>query len=232
MKEKVIISYGMPVVLLCLFLQISLPVSAKADLGRYPTPSWLQFNEVAQNLVINGLPSEAYYFTGNRDMEETLNFYRKQWRKHPDYSPGYRETIIPEWHIIARAEGSILLTIQLDTRSPHQSNGYFAIADLEELTQPNLSTIPMLPGSNVLNQSNSSDYGKDSSVVMVSNNSSVTVNADFYTKYYTSRGWSNDTSHVDTYATTLIFRNSRQEVNLVIKELFGATQTVINTVDR
>lgn len=216
-------------VLLCAWC---LPGLARAKLADYPTPDWLTFSEVAQHMSINGLPSEVYYFSGDKSTQETLNFYRKKWSNHPDYSPGYRETTIPGWHIIARAEKNILLTVQVQSDQPNLSKGYFAIGYLDEIATPQLDSIPMLPGSNILSQSESNDFGKIGQVALVSNNASISTNSDFYIQYYTQRGWTNDTNHIDDKATTLIFRNSSKETNLVIKEIFGATQIVINTVTR
>lgn len=206
--------------------------TASAKLSDYSTPSWLTFSEVAKNMTINGLPSEVYYFSGERSAQETLNFYKKSWQNHPDYSPGYAESTIPGWYIISRAEKNILLTVQVQSNQTFTSEGYFSIGYLDKISTPKIDTIPMLGGSSILNQTESNDFGKKGQTVLVSNNSSVSANTDFYLQYYTDRGWTNDTTQVDANATVLIFRNSSQEAHLVIKELFGATQIVMNTVTR
>ncbi len=215
-----------------LFLIVFLWAAPVIAVEHYPKPPWLDFTMVGERIVINGLPSEVYSFVGKTSMEDTLNFYRKKWHSHPDATPGYRESVIPGWHIIARPERGRLFTVQLRTEDPKVSEGFLAIARLDGIVRPRYDDIPMLPQSSVLNQSEGVDFGKKSRVVLLSNNTSVADNASFYQNYFTGRGWTNDVYRIDTMGTVMVFRNSGQEANLVIKRLFGATQVVLTLVDR
>lgn len=203
-----------------------------ARLADYPTPSWVNFDSVAENMVINGLPSEVYYFSSDRPSEETLNFYRKRWQSHPDYSPGYRESQVSQWTILARTESGKLITLQIQNDTESSSLGYFAIADMSATRTLSKTDVPMPAGSKILNQSITEDGGIKSSVNLISNSLSPEANVDFYLDYYRREGWTNDVHQQENNSVTLIFRRARQEAHLVIRELFGATQIVINTVNK
>ncbi len=215
-----------PALLYCLLITHS----SWANLADYPTPSWLQFNSVAENMVINSLPSEVYYFTSESSSASTLDYYRKQWQSHPDYSPGYRESWVSPWHILARTEEGKLITLQIQDDSDGTSLGYFTIADMSRAQTVETSDVPMMTGSKILNQSLSEDGDKKSSVTLVSNSFSISSNTDFYLSYYLDEGWTNDVHQEESDSVTLVFRKGRQEANLVIRQLFGVTQIVINTV--
>lgn len=215
-----------PALLFCILLS----QQSWAKLTDYPTPSWLDFNRIAENMVINGLPSEVYYFTSDSSSESTLNFYRKQWQSHPDYTPGYRESRVSPWHILARTESGKLITLQIQDDSENSSLGYFTIADMSNTGKENSADIPMLGSSKILNQSISDDGDKKSSLTLLSNTSSISSNTEFYLSYYANDGWTNDVHQEENDSVTLVFRKSRREAHLVIRQLFGATQIVINTV--
>lgn len=215
-----------PALLYCLLLS----EQSWARLTDYPTPSWLVFNSVAESMTINGLPSEVYYFTSETSSENTLNYYRKQWQSHPDYSPGYRESWVSPWHILARTESGKLITLQIQDDSENSSLGYFTIADMSAAQKVKTSDIPMLNGSKILNQSISEDGDKKSNLTLVSNTSSISSNTEFYLNYYLNEGWTNDVHQEESNSVTLVFRKGRREAHLVIRQLFGATQIVINTV--
>lgn len=215
-----------PALLYCILLS----QQSWAKLTDYPTPSWLDFNTIAENMVINGLPSEVYYFSSDTSSESTLNFYRKQWQSHPDYTPGYRESWVSPWHILARTESGKLITLQIQDDSDNSSLGYFTIADMDSARKVNSADIPMLAGSKILNQSISDDGDKKSSLTLISNPSSINSNTEFYLSYYANNGWTNDVHQEENDSVTLVFRKGRHEAHLVIRQLFGATQIVINTV--
>jgi hypothetical protein len=204
--------------------------SSLARLADYPTPSWLHFNTIAENMVINGLTSEVYYFISESSSEKTLKFYRNKWQSHPDYTPGYKESWVAPWHILARTESDKLITLQIQDDSENSSLGYFTIADLASSKTKKRADVPMPSGSRILNQSLSEDGDKTSSVTLVSNTASISSNTDFYLDYFLGEGWTNDVHQEENDSVTLSFRKDRQEAYLIIRQLFGATQIVINKV--
>ena len=201
-----------------------------------PTPSWMEKVEVADKMIINGLPSTVHYFNSDKGLDELLRFYRQRWDSGDKKKPGYREVEFAPWHIISRLEDDkrYLLTVQARSAGPLASHGYLAIADLKGMKNKSDrgSGIPKIKDSRIVNDLTSFDPGKKGRTVLVVNNYSVASNSEYYRKYYGGRGWGKSIDIEKDGSQVLAFTRFGKEVNVVISQNFGSsTQVVMNIVE-
>lgn len=219
-----------------LWLAAFFPCSATqvcAAREEFPAPKWLDRVEVAEKMVINGLPSTVHSFKADKSIEELLDFYRQRWNDGPPGRPGYREASIPPWHIISRLDGRNLYTVQVQTNDASGLQGYLAIGDLEGLPKKgkNSSKVPRMDDSKVINDVISFDPGKKGRTLLLVNRYSVASNSAFYRNYYLDAGWGKLVDTDSEEAHLLVFKKYDQEAHLVINHLNGSTQVVMNIVE-
>ena len=201
-----------------------------------PIPSWVEKVEVADSMIINGLPSTVHYFKSDKGLDELLRFYRQRWDSGDKKKPGYREVEFAPWHIISRLEDDkrYLLTVQARSAGPLAAHGYLAIADLKGMKNKSDRGrgIPKMKDSRVVNDLTSFDPGKKGRTVLVVNNYSVASNSAYYRKYYSGRGWGKSIDIEKDGSQVLAFTRFGKEVNVVISQNFSSTtQVVMNIVE-
>ncbi len=199
-----------------------------------PAPVWMEQTPLAETMVINGLHSTVHYFQANRKLEEVLTFYRTRWDESATGKTGYREAETAPWHVISRLEGRYLLTVQAKANGVFSSDGYLAIADLQQSGTDKTSTskLPRMQGSEIINDLTSVDPGQRGRTVMLINSYSVASNSDYYRDYYLDRGWGQIAAQESNGAMVLVFSRDGSQAHLVIQSSGDATQVVMNLVDR
>ncbi len=198
-----------------------------------PSPDWLDRTPIANNMVINGLPSMVYYFETSRKMEELLEFYRQRWDESAAKKAGYREATAGPWHVISRLEGRYLFTVQAQQKDSFTTKGYLAIGDLQAIDRHNDpgKGVPKMNGSKVINDLTSYDPGKKGRTLMIANNFSVSGNSDYYRNYYLSRGWGQLIDQAGNDSQVLAYSRYGKEAHLVITKAGGSTMVVMNLIE-
>lgn len=198
-----------------------------------PTPSWLERTAIADMMVINGLPSEVEYFTAERKVQDLIDFFRKRWDDTSTGGKGYREVDVGYWHVISRLEGRHLLTVQAREKDAFSSEGYLAVADLQDIrkSKRDQDAVPKMSGSEIVNESTSFDPGKKGRTLLILNDFSATTNSNYYKKYYRNRGWGQAMDQGSDSAKVLVFSKNDQTAHLVINEAGGVTRIVMNLVE-
>jgi len=219
--------------LLFLFL-FTLSSTAHAKPKKFPVPDWLHATMIADEMLINGLPSRVQHFETNQRISVLLNFYRKQWKKHRTDEHAYKETQAGPWYIISKFDGQYLYTVQVRQESSFTCRGYLAVADMKRMKngKKNLDSIPQMQGSKIINDVSSFDNGMRGRTLMLTNGYSSKSNSNFYRSYYSSRGWATimDTSHNNGFV--LSFEKDNKETHLVINHLGGASQIIMNNTEK
>jgi hypothetical protein len=190
---------------------------------------------VADEMVINGLPSVVYYFKVDRTTEEVLRFYRSKWQVGEDGKiPGYKEVRADFWQIISRLHDErYLLTVPVKSLGAFVSTGYLAVGDLKKMeTKPLIGNgVPYMNGSKVVNDLTSHDPGKTGRSLLIVNDYSVQSNSDFYRNYYSDRNWSQLIDTPQQGGQVLAYRRSGKEAHMVINKNSGTTQIVLLLVE-
>ena len=207
--------------------------TAHAAPEEFPAPSWLNRVQVGEKMIINGIPSVVQHFEAYEEINELLEFYRKEWNDSTSETPGYREAQVAPWYIISRLEGSYLYTVQVQEEGAFKIRGYLAIADLKAMkkTLKNNSLVPRMSGSRIVNDVTSFDPGKKGRTLMLVNTFSVASNANFYRNHYLERGWATQMDSNSEEAFILVFRKRSKEAHLVLNHIQGSTQIVMNIVE-
>jgi hypothetical protein len=199
-----------------------------------PSPSWLARTHVADNMVINGLPSVVHYFETDRKLEELLDFYRQRWDESAVKKAGYREAEVGPWHVISKIDGQYLLTVQAQQKDAFTTKGYLATGDLSAVQnkKDQGEGVPKMSGSKIVNDLVSNDPGKKGRTMMIANGFSVSGNTDYYRNYYLSRGWGQLMDQGSNEAQVLAFSRFGKEAHLVIsKTTGGSTMVVMNLIE-
>jgi hypothetical protein len=198
-----------------------------------PSPSWMERTLVADNMVINGLPSVVHYFETDRKLEELFDFYRQRWDESAAKKIGYREAEVGPWHVISKIEGQYLLTVQAQQKDPFTTKGYLAIGDLSAVQnkKDRGKDVPKMSGSKIINDLVSNDPGKKGRTMMIANGFSVSSNTDYYRNYYLSRGWGQLMDQGGNEAQVLAFSRFGKEAHLVISKTGRSTMVVMNLIE-
>ncbi len=217
-----------------LFMAMTASDVAHAGPAKFPVPDWLTTTQIADEMIINGLPSQVQYFESDNSIPELLVFYRNNWQDKLSESQIYKETQAAPWQIISKFDGRYLYTVQVRSKNPWAITGYLAIADLKAAKKKpkKKPAVPQMSGSTVMSDSSSSDSGTLARTLMLINSYSAESNGSFYRNYYSSRGWTKvmDTQSENTFVLT--FKKNSKDAHLVINPTGNTTQIVMNITEQ
>ena len=209
--------------------------SAHGSAKEFPTPNWLTSSSVAREMIINGIPSTVLQFQSYRKMEELLEFYRQKWNDTTAKKPGYRESNIPPWHIIARLDRQYLYTVQVKEGEDFQITGYLALADLKQIKKPDkhhAAGIPQMNPSQIVNDVTSVDSGISARTLLLANSYSLSSNISYYRNYYEDHGWGMLMDRGEKGGQVLAYRKGGKEAHLVLSRSGGSTAIVMNIITK
>ena len=198
-----------------------------------PVPDWMETTAVAEKMVINGLPSQVHYFSAQQTVEELLDYYRLRWDDTKAGGKGYREVNAQYWRVISKLQGRYLLTVQARSKDAFTSEGYLAVADLQDIEGKNRETAvtPKMNGSEIINESTSIDGDTRGRTLLIVNSFSTATNSDYYRDHYLSRGWGQVMDQGSDSTRVLVFGRRGRTAHLVIDESGGTTRIVMNLVE-
>ncbi len=217
---------------LLLFLQTASALGAAKE---FPVPDWLKPSSVAREMIINGIPSSVLEFQSYRKMEDLLDFYRHKWNDTTPKKPGYRESIIPPWHIIARLDHQYLYTVQVQEGDDLQITGYLALADLKQIKDQKrhrAETVPQMSPSQIVNDVTSNDSGISGRTLLLANSYSLSSNISYYRNYYEDHGWGMLMDRGEKGGQVLAYRKGGREAHLVLSRSGDSTAIVMNIISR
>lgn len=183
----------------------------------FPAPKKAQLQIIAERMEINGLPMAIRRLESAEKPEAILAFYREEWAA-TEHAPAPVEYMLEAWQVIASQRGDCFFTVQV---KPFGRNGSEAL--LGATAPPGgvnvKEDVPMLPGSNVLNDIGHNDAGKTARTVLLKNGFSTATNTDFYRRNLASQGWK-VTSHYSleqpgNYGDVIVLRRGLRELSIV-----------------
>ncbi|MCE7518342.1 hypothetical protein [Vreelandella titanicae] len=187
-------------------------------------PDSLSVEVVADEMQIGGLNTRVFAFTTNDSPDDLANYFNRQWRE-------VARVEAEPWDILSRREGGFLITIQSRTDVGPQTQGFIAISDMfdaldEERRAPNVD-LPMLSGTEVVQDVHSEDAGRQSRTLVLKSSRSVIENLDYYRNHFRQSGYepiSQGALSRGDGAGVMILNRGNEELNLV------ATQSEVGTV--
>lgn len=225
---------------LCLLAMCSLSSMANAESLNCPTfvePSKAKVQWVAPYMIFNGVPMSVKRFDSEQSPSEILAFYRRTWAP----SAGRQAPVegsVPPWQTIGTVQGKCTFTVQVQSANLSGSTGLLSItqADGKPRVIAADKILPMMTGSEIINDIEHRDPGKTARTLLLTNTFSPETNADFYRRMLTDRGWQIISSHQMQTSQgpgiTIVVKKQLAETNIVITGKGGNSTILANMVDR
>jgi hypothetical protein len=193
----------------------------------FTPPDWIAVSEVSSDMNLGKLPTGALHLSSRRPAAAVLNHFRLIWNCGSGEKV-CRQASMPPWQVLSRLDGRTLEYLQVRDLNPG-ATGYLAISELRQ-EQPRQAVVPLMQGSQVVNDLTTGDPGRTSRIILARNDFSVTSNGSFYRDHYTGQGWRQVTEDERADSQVLVFHRGTSEAHLVLSRQQGATQIVINLV--
>lgn len=222
--------------LLCLLPMLAVPACAEElNCPAMPEPD-ARLEWVAPYMLYNGVPMSVKRFDSERSVNDILAFYRRAWAGG-SAGPAAVEYPVGPWKNIAVARGKCFYTVQVQADG-RGSTGLLSVT--EAVDKPRIvsseKVLPMLSGSQVINDIEHRDGGKNARTLVVRNTFSAESNADFYRRTLEDQGWSTLSSYQMTTGKgpgiTLVMKRGLAEASLVITRSGRDTTILANLVDK
>ncbi|MGE6779290.1 hypothetical protein ACQKFL_16780 [Vreelandella titanicae] len=210
--------------LVAAFLLGRVAIAEETNFPDIRLPESLSVEVVANEMQIGGLNTRVYAFTTNDTPDELASYFNHQWDE-------VARVEADPWDILSRREGGFLITIQSRTDVGPQTQGFIAISDMfdaldEERRAPSVD-LPMLSGTEVVQDVHSEDAGRESRTLVLKSSQSVIENLDYYRNHFRQSGYepiSQGALSRGDGAGVMILNRGNEELNVV------ATQSEVGTV--
>jgi hypothetical protein len=200
----------------------------------FPAPSVGRLEWVAPNLRYSGIPMQIKELVTEQSPQQVIAFYKGQWGGQPPY---YHEYDVGPWKAIATLRQRCFYTVQVKP----EGKGARALLAVTARPQSGLPAqpgagFPYLSGSRVVNDIDHLDDGKTGRTLLIMNNYSPEMNADYYRRTLRADGWvaiadrtvpgARGLSHV------LVLKHGHYETNLTISPATTGSSILVTRVDR
>ncbi len=210
----------------------------KLDCAPFPAPEF-KLTWVMQDILFNGLPMQVKKFDSPESAQSILAYYRREWKAAPQRPAGI-EYEIGEWKVIAALRGTCFYTVQVQRGAGNGSTGLLGVSQLQDPGQARVAGkgIPMMSGSNVVNDINHRDPGKAARTILLMNAFSPAANADFYRRTMTADGWriiADNTLPIrggNGEAHTLTLKRGLNEAGMTISRSGEGSSVLLNMMDK
>ncbi|GAA0743786.1 hypothetical protein LRH25_06625 [Ideonella azotifigens] len=164
------------------------PAMAATDWPEVPAPPRAKVEWVAQDSVINGLPSRIERFETDLSPGEVLSFYRERWKSARAGAP--RETAAGGWQGLSTLTGDFQVAVQVKPRQPSGSEGLISTAHFGDVRrEPIPSQLPRFYDTRIAQVTESVDGPTRSQLVTMVSNESFEVNMNRWRGEWQRRGW-------------------------------------------
>ena len=199
----------------------------------FPAPSG-QVAMVAESMQINGVPMTIKELSSKEPPQAVLQFYRQRWKGNRF---GSFEYPLDGWlGAIATMDGQCFYTVQVQPGG-QGSRALLAVSGRRNPSGRNPGAgFPKMSGSKIFNDMDHRDGVKTARTVMLSNDFSVTSNANYYREALAADGW---TALIDRPVDTprgkqyvMVMKRGVEEASLTIGQSGSGTAVIANIVDR
>lgn len=184
----------------------------------FPVPDKAKVQVVAQQMSIGNVPMRILHLEIAMPPAVILAYYRAKWAATAAI-PAAVEYPLGPWQVIATRRGNCFYTAQLKPLGSNGTEGLLGVTAPPPKTAVARDAVPMLPGSNVVNDIGHNDSGKTARTVLLTNQFSTLTNADFYQRNLTDQGWQViNRYHMDEpgrNGDVIVLRNGLRELSIV-----------------
>lgn len=223
------------IVALIFFFALTVQSCHALDDISFPYSDDMAVKLVAKEMVVNGIPMKAYQFHTKKSVEDVVKYYTSIWDDLNDVKFG-------EWRILSHRENGYLLTVQFENESNIVTHGLLGISPLFDMLEASNSEIKKMvnnvgkgislpPNSEVINDINSTDLGKDSRTIVFRNKLSVNRNYQYFRTKYSNKGWidlvTSSTAAKKLKTQALALNKKGQELNISFSKQGAFTYGVL-----
>ncbi len=225
--------------LCALLLMASVSVQAadfSCDLPKAPDGALMEM--IAPDMTMNGVPTTIRALHSTKTVAALIAYYRDLWAPLTTASrPGSLEQTLSEWSLISTLQGKCFTTVQVR----QSGTGSYALISVIETQQQNkakvkVESFPALPGSKVLNDFTYADGARNARTLVIANSSDFAANVSFYRTEFSLRGWTiqleRQPEGKSVISQVFVLKKGLEEANVVISQVKGQVQIVVNMVDR
>ena len=208
-------------------------------LNTLQVPTGADVQIVTSHSLHNGMPMAIAQLRSTESADSVFGFYRQLWTDPQgdgkgdgkgdggsDGSPGFVESVLPEWQMISRVHNGYNIVIQLMVESGQSASGFISVmaidAPLAARDHGEFSDLQLL-------SKHQSVDGADTSLMRVyASSSSVSQTHRIYLEKLMSKGWQllSDNELDGSYVMVLSRGQSRLEVSIVPSRDYGSLVVV------
>ena len=190
-----------------------------------PEPPQSTKNKIADEIFVNGVAVQITEFKSLLSMKQVLSFYRNKW------SGKSSESESGEWKQISQFNNKYVTTVQVKENGFSGSTGRISVWEVPKKKPQSGKNIPIMNGSNILNEVISKDKYSVSTVVLISNTHSAEENMEFYEHYHKELGWKTIMKkNLQQSGISLVYKNDTDETTITINQVTGGSTIVMNKV--
>jgi hypothetical protein len=201
----------------------------------FPAPKTARVQSVAQQMDFNDVPMSIRRFDSADAPETILVFYRDKWAsKEKARAP--IEYPLGDWKVIASYRDSCFFTVQVMGDGRGGSTGFLGVSAPPSDNPSVKEDVPMMTGSNVINDIAHKDGGKVGRTLLITNGFSAETNATFYRNAYTGNGWKVITDYnmekTASRGNVLVMKSGLREVSITATRTGEGAQVLLNFVNQ
>jgi len=192
-----------------------------------PAPPQSNEIELADEIYVNGVALRIRSFTSRLSTREVLSFYRNKW------TDNFAESVSGPWQQISRIDGKYFITVQVQDNGYSGSQGRVSISESPDKKREVGKNIPMMDGTQILNEVISKDKLSISTVILLLNTYSAEDNLKFYEELYAQTGWKTVLNkNLQEKGISLIFRKESDEITITVNVIPEGTSILMNKVEK
>lgn len=202
--------------------------SSWADWPSVPSPRHSKVQQIGEQVRLNGVPMRMQRVLSTGRPTDIIAFYRAA------LGPKHAEEKLPGGLLLAQGQGDYFVTIRIKVLGPSFTETLISVGNARGAQnaagRPLGFPIPM--ETQVLSDMESTDAGKMSRQLVLTNSHSIDYNVDFAIKTLLARGFKaqpNETRELKA-GRVLMFGGSNREAQLVVIRKDGTSNVVLTTV--
>lgn len=202
-------------------------LACAAYAGGFPDlqlPESMQVQVVSNGMRVNGLKTRIYAFRSPQDADVLAGYFNTQWDER------IARSRFGPWDILAHRAGGYLVTVQMRSDTMQGTRGYIAFTNIfaaaESGRNPPEVDLPMLPGTEVVQNLRADDLGRESHTLVLASKQSASQNLDFYRTYFRRRGFEPISRGALAKAANggaMILNRGSAQLNVAVAEREGIT---------
>lgn len=202
--------------------------SSWADWPSVPSPRHSKVQLIGEQVRLNGVPMRMQRVLSTGKPTDIIEFYR-------DFlGPKHAEEKLPGGLLLAQGQGDYFVTIRIKVLGPSFTETLISVSDARDAQKAASRPLgfPLPMETQVLSDMESTDAGKMSRQLVLTNSHSIDYNVDFAIKTLLTRGFKAQPSETRELKAgrVLMFGGENREARLVVIRKDGTSNVVLTTV--